>query len=65
MSEEKWKLAEQTRKFNKMRPFEQVDYKKRHPNFEPVIEYFFHLKIIQYLKLKNVKKYQFSFSINF
>ena len=37
ISEEKWKLAEQTRKFNKLRPFEQADYKKKHPNFEPVI----------------------------
>ena len=39
ISEEKWKLAEQTRKFNKLRPFEQADYKKKHPNFEPVIRY--------------------------
>ena len=38
ISEEKWKLAEQTRKFNKLRPFEQADYKKKHPNFEPVIK---------------------------
>ena len=56
MSEEKWKLAEQTRKFNKMRPFEQVDYKKRHPNFEPVIEYFFHLKISHYMIFKAQKR---------
>ena len=40
ISEEKWKLAEQTRKFNKLRPFEQADYKKKHPNFEPVINWF-------------------------
>ena len=36
VADEKWKLSEQTRKFNKMRPFEQADYKKKHPNFEPV-----------------------------
>ena len=34
--DKKWKLAEQARKYSKMRPWEQVEYRKKYPSFEPV-----------------------------
>ena len=66
VADEKWKLSEQTRKFNKMRPFEQADYKKKHPNFEPV-----RIKNLRKLHLKpnfhkwlNICMYYFFISFN-
>ena len=36
ISDKKLKYAEQARRFDRMRPWEQADYKKKHPEFVPV-----------------------------